>query len=89
MELYLHSLISLMACTGTTLPSFSMFMITVILSKVLFAAMAHHSDCVIHPLHRSKHPQISAFHPPKLKFVLLYVYCYGLIKCRKVVFIKV
>lgn len=69
--------------------SFSMFLVTVILSKILlFAAMAWHGECVKHPLQGSRHPQISAFYPLELKLVLLDVYCFGLIKCPKEVLLR-
>ena len=56
---------------------------------LLFVAIAWYSDGVLYLVHRTKHPQIFAFHPLKLKLVLLYFYCYGLIECHKEVFIKV
>jgi hypothetical protein len=65
-------------------------MVTVVLSKVLlFVAVAQYSDCVLCLVRETKHPQIFALHPLKLKLVLLYVYRYGLIECRKEVFIEV
>ena len=74
MALYLHSLVCLMACTLIILPSFSLFMVTVILSKVLvFVAIAQYSDGVLYLVHGSKHPQIFAFHQLKLQPVLLHV----------------
>lgn len=76
MELYLHFLICLMGYTLITLPSFYMFMVTVVLRKVLlFVAVAQYSVTVLCLVHGTKRPQIFAFHPLKLKIVLLYVYC--------------
>jgi hypothetical protein len=90
MELHLHSLICLMACTKITLPSFSTFMVTVVLRKaLLFFAIAQYSDGVLCLVHGCKHPQIFVFHQLKLEIVLLYVYCYGVTECCKEVFIKV
>jgi hypothetical protein len=79
-----------MAYAQITLPSFSTFMVTVVLSKILLlVVIAQYGDGVLYLVHGTKHPQIFAFHPLKLKLVLLYLYCYGLIECHKEFFMKV
>ena len=74
MEFYLHFRVCCMAYTQITLPSFSTFMVTVLLSKVLlFVAVAQYSDGVLYQVQGTKHPQIFAFHPLKLKQTCAFV----------------